>query len=47
MVKQLMATLGRTLGPFGDERAAYEAADQAGLKLQLTLVLTFENLQLP
>ena len=33
----IMATLGRTLGPFGDARAAYEAADQAGLKLGLTV----------
>jgi hypothetical protein len=33
----IIATLGRTLGPFGDARAAYEAADQAGLKLGLTL----------
>jgi hypothetical protein len=32
-----MATLGRTLGPFGDARAAYEAADRAGLKLGLTV----------
>ena len=32
-----MATLGRTLGPFGDARAAHEAADQAGLKLGLTV----------
>ena len=33
----IMATLGRTLGPFGDARAAYEAADRAGLKLGLTV----------
>ena len=33
----IMATLGRTLGPFGDARAAHEAADQAGLKLGLTV----------
>jgi hypothetical protein len=33
----IMATLGRTLGPFGDARSAYEAADQAGLKLGLTV----------
>ena len=33
----IMATLGRTLGPFGDALAAHEAADQAGLKLGLTV----------
>ena len=33
----IMATLGRTLGPFGDARAAHKAADQAGLKLGLTV----------
>jgi hypothetical protein len=27
----IMATFGRTLGPFGDARAAYEAAEKAGL----------------
>ena len=32
-----MATLGWTLGPFGDARAAYEVADQAGLKLGMTV----------
>ena len=33
----IMATLGRTLGPFRNASAAYKAADQAGLKLGLTL----------
>ena len=33
----IMATLGRTLGPFGTAREAYDAADKAGLKLGLTL----------
>ncbi len=33
----IMATLGRTLGPFGDACAAYKAADLAGLKLGLTV----------
>ena len=28
----IVATLGRTLGPFGDARSAYEAAEEAGLK---------------
>ncbi len=46
MVKQLrkgewrtniMATLSRTLGPFGNARAACEAADKAGLKLGMTV----------
>ena len=32
-----MATLGRTLGPFGNARAAHEAADKAGLKLGMTV----------
>ncbi len=33
----IMATLGGTLGPFGDARAAFEAAEQAGLQLGLTV----------
>jgi hypothetical protein len=33
----IMATLGRTLGPFGDARSAYEAAEKAELKLGLTV----------
>ena len=33
----IMATLGRTLGPFGDARSAYEAAEKAELKLGLTI----------
>ncbi len=46
MVKQLskgegrtniMATFGRTLGPFGNACAACEAADKAGLKLGMTV----------
>ncbi len=33
----IMATLGRTLGPFGNARAAYDVAHKAGLKLGITL----------
>ncbi len=29
--------LGRTLGPFGNSRAVYDAADKAGLKVGITL----------
>ncbi len=36
----IIVTLGRTLGPFGDARAAYKAADQAELKLGLTVYMT-------
>ncbi len=32
-----MATLGRTLGPFGNARAAYDAADKEGLKFGMTV----------
>jgi hypothetical protein len=41
----IMAALGRTLGPFGDARAAYEAtrADLAELKLGLTVYMTRER----
>ncbi len=39
----IMAALGRTLGPLGDARAAYEAADLAELKLGLTVFLTRER----
>ena len=33
----IMATLGRALGPFGSARAAYEAADTAELKLGMSV----------
>jgi hypothetical protein len=32
-----MATLGQTMGPFGDAREAYKAADLAGMKPDLTV----------
>jgi hypothetical protein len=32
-----MATLGRTLGPLGNARSTYEAANKAGLKLGMTV----------
>ena len=33
----IMATLGRALGPFGSARAAYDAATTAGLKLGMSV----------
>ena len=44
----IMAKLGRALGPFGSARAAYDAATTAGLKLgmsveELELYMTLER----